>query len=181
MRQRELDMKGELARRGADKLLTRIGINTGPMALGNMGSSLKFSYTVLGDSVNLGSRLESANKLYGSQILMAQTTAELVKDRFVVRQLDLLRVKGKKQPMAVYELMAEGRPDESLLVRVEKYERALALYQTQKWDEAEKVLTELTTNFPADAPALNLMGRIYKLRADPPKPDWDGVYIAKDK
>jgi adenylate cyclase len=181
MRQRELDMKDELARRGADKLLTRIGINTGPMALGNMGSSLKFSYTVLGDSVNLGSRLESANKLYGSQILMAQTTADLVKDLFVVRQLDLLRVKGKKQPMAVYELMAEGQPDGALRTRAEKYERALALYQKQQWDAAETVLTELTGDFPSDAPALNLIGRIYKLRADPPKPDWDGVYVAKDK
>jgi adenylate cyclase len=68
-----------------------------------------------------------------------------------------------------------------LRVRVEKYERALALYQRQKWDEAETVLTDLTAEFPADAPALNLIGRIYKLRADPPPPDWDGVYVAKDK
>src|SRR5205823_6252034 len=95
MREREQKIQPGLRELGATRLLTRIGVNTGPMALGNMGSSRKFAYTVLGDSVNLASRLEGANKLYGSQILVAHSTAELVKGHFVVRQLDLLRVKGK--------------------------------------------------------------------------------------
>jgi adenylate cyclase len=181
MQKRERDIQPQLQRLGAKGLLTRIGINTGPMALGNMGSTRKFAFTVLGDSVNLGSRLEGANKLYGSQILIAQTTADLVRDRFVLRQLDLLRVKGKKRPMAVYELMDEGPGNGELRPRVELYEEAFHLYQQQQWEDAEGVLGRLLERCPEDAPAKGLLGRVQKLRHDPPGPGWDGVYVAKDK
>ena len=181
VRQREQAIQEELRRLGATRLLTRIGINTGPMTLGNMGSSLKFAYTVLGDSVNLASRLEGANKIYGSQILLAEPTAELVKDMFVVRRLDLLQVKGKQKPMAVYELMADGRANGELQVRVTEYEAAWRSYRDQKWDEAEAQLRALYDRFPGDAPAAALMRRIADLRQDPPGPDWDGVYVAKGK
>ena len=121
-------------------LLTRIGINTGPMVFGNMGSPQKFNYSVLGDSVNLGSRLEGANKFYGSRILISETTAQLVKEKFVLRQLDVLRVKGKQKPLAVYELMAAGKPTAETAIadrRIRTSVRSSRLYQAQKWDEAE--------------------------------------------
>jgi adenylate cyclase len=181
MKKREREIQPRLAELGAAKLMTRIGLHTGPMTFGNMGSPQKFNYTVIGDAVNFGSRLEGANKFYGSEVLISENTAELVRGSFVVRRLDLLKVKGKSIPMAVYELMHEGPADDALRTRVEKYEKGLALFQKQKWDEAEAVLSELTRDFPLDTPALNLIGRIYKLRADPPAPDWDGVYEAKDK
>lgn len=181
LRDRERAIQPELRRRGAERLLTRIGINTGPMSLGNMGSSRKFAFTVLGDSVNLGSRLEGANKLYGSQILVAQTTADRVKDRFLLRRLDLLQVKGSKRPMPVYELMAAGPGDADLRRRVERYEAALAHYQRQAWEQAEAALAELLAEFPEDAPAAALLKRVDKLRHEPPAADWDGVYVAKDK
>lgn len=181
VRQREQTIQEELRRLGATRLLTRIGINTGPMALGNMGSSLKFAYTVLGDSVNLASRLEGANKIYGSQVLLAEPTAELVKDLFVVRRLDLLQVKGKQKPMPVYELMADGRPNGDLQLRVSEYEAAWASYRNQKWDEADARLRALRDRFAEDAPAAALMQRIAELRQDPPGPEWDGVYVAKGK
>jgi adenylate cyclase len=181
MQRREREMQPELAARGANGLLTRMGINTGPMAIGNMGSSRKFAFTVLGDSVNLGSRLEGANKLYGSQILLSQTTADRIRGKFVIRQLDLLRVKGKKQPMAVYELMAEGSADAEQAERVSGYEQALALYQKQDWDAAEKILSGLIEKHSSDAPAASLRTRVQKLRHDPPGAGWDGVYVAKDK
>jgi adenylate cyclase len=181
LRDREQGIQPELRRRGAERLLTRIGINTGPMSLGNMGSSRKFAFTVLGDSVNLGSRLEGANKLYGSQVLIAQTTADRVRGQFVLRQLDLLRVKGKKKPMAVYELMAEGPGDPALRKRVERYEAALAHYQRQEWDRAEAVWGDLLSEFPDDAPSGAMLKRVDKLRHEPPAADWDGVFVAKDK
>jgi len=181
MEKREREIQPELDRLGATGMLTRIGINTGPMVFGNMGSSQKFNYSVLGDAVNLGSRLEGANKFYGSRILIAETTASLVRDRFMMRQLDLLRVKGKQKPMAVYELMAElnGNPD--LKFRTTEYESAFRLYQQQMWDEAAGRLTQLRTRFPADAPAAALLERIAYLREHPPGAAWDGVYVAKGK
>jgi len=108
MRDREAQIQDDLKRLGAPGLLTRIGINTGPMVFGNMGAPQKFNYSVLGDAVNLGSRLEGANKIYSSRILVAETTVALAREKFVFRELDLLRVKGKLKPLAVFELLAEG-------------------------------------------------------------------------
>ena len=181
MRDRERQIRPRLAELGATGMLTRIGLNSGPMAVGNMGSDRKFNYTVLGDSVNLGSRLEGANKFYGTQILLAQTTAELVKGRFAMRQVDVLRVKGKQRPMAVYELIAEGPPDEATRQLIERYESAFAAYQRQQWDEAEARLDELLRETPEDGPSVTLKARIAKFRAHPPGAGWDGVYEAKEK
>ena len=133
----------QLKELGASKIMTRLGINSGPMAVGFTGSSHLINYTVLGDSVNLGSRLEGANKLYGTRVMLSETTAAMVKDRFVLRQLDVLRVKGKLKPMGVYELIAEGTANEATARRVRLYEEALHLYQKQQWDEADKLLAEV--------------------------------------
>jgi class 3 adenylate cyclase/CHASE2 domain-containing sensor protein len=181
MRDREAQIQDQLRDLGAPGMMTRIGINSGPMVFGNMGSPQKFNYTVLGDSVNLGSRLEGANKLYGSRILVAESTAALVKERFVVRELDYLQVKGKQKPLAVYELIAEGAADEQTGLRVKRYEEALKLYRGQKWNDAEKILGDLHLQFPHDEPVTSLLKRIAKLRREPLPADWDGVYVAKDK
>lgn len=178
---READIQQELKTLGAARILTRVGINSGPMAVGFTGSSHLINYTVLGDSVNLGSRLEGANKLYGTRIMLAESTANLVRGRFVLRQLDVLRVKGKQQPMPVFELMAEGMPDEPTARRVELYESALRHYQRQQWTEAEASLVELLSRWPDDGPAKTLMKRIEQFRREPPPIAWDGVYVAKDK
>ncbi len=181
MQRREAEIQDALAAFGAKGMLTRIGINTGAMIFGNMGAPQKFNYSVLGDSVNLGSRLEGANKFYGSRILIAESTALLVKNTFVLRQLDLLRVKGKQKPLAVYELLGEGQPDSESRDRVTQYEQAFGLYQARKWDDGESLLNILHERFPHDLPVAALLKRIHALRDDPPPPDWDGVYVAKDK
>jgi adenylate cyclase len=178
---RETAIQPALKELGAARILTRIGINSGPMAVGFTGSSHLINYTVLGDSVNLGSRLEGANKLYATRVMLSETTAALVKDRFTLRQLDVLRVKGKLKPMAVYELIAEGPTDESTARRVRLYESALHHYQQQRWNDAEKLLLEMAADFPDDGPAKALAFRIAHYRHDPPPAGWDGVYVAKEK
>ena len=179
--ERETAIQPELQKLGAKKIYTRVGINSGPMAVGFTGSSHLINYTVLGDSVNLGSRLEGANKLYGTRIMLSQSTADLVKGQFVLRRLDSLRVKGKLEPMPVYELIAEGQPDPTTARRVGLYEEAFDLYQRQRWDEAEKNLLEILAAFPEDAPSKAMQTRIAHFREEAPPGDWDGVYVAKDK
>jgi adenylate cyclase len=178
---REAAIQPALKDLGAAKILTRIGINSGPMAVGFTGSSYLINYTVLGDSVNLGSRLEGANKLYGTRAMISESTAALVNDRFVLRQLDVLRVKGKLKPMAVFELIAEGAADETTARRVKLYEEALRLYRKQRWDEADRILLEMAGEFADDGPAKALRTRIGYYRQHPPGVDWDGVYVAKEK
>jgi adenylate cyclase len=179
--QREDVIREELRNLGASHLFTRIGINTTDAAVGFVGSSHLFNYTALGDGVNLASRLEGANKLYGTRILLAQSTAELVKNEFLLRKVDLLKVKGKTQPMAVYELMAQRGRDAKLEELAAGYQSAFIHYQAQHWDQAEQELLELATRFADDAAVKALLARIGTLRSHPPPPDWDGVYEAKEK
>jgi adenylate cyclase len=177
---REKALSDEFAAIGK-RLHTRIGLNTGPMVVGFIGSEKKLSYTVLGDAVNTGARLESANKFYGSQILASENTVAGLKDRFVMRELDRIRVKGRRQPVALYELLAEAPGDAPLLARVASYEKALTLYRAQDWNGAETVLSGLLDVHPGDGPAAALKARIALLRANPPPADWDGIYEMRAK
>jgi adenylate cyclase len=181
MRRREAALQSKLRDMSGQAVHSRIGINSGPMVVGNMGSPFKFSYTVLGDAVNLASRLEGANKMYGTRIMLSESTAEVVNDRFVLRKIDLLRVKGKKRPMAVYELIAEGAAEPAVADLIARYERALSAYQAGRFADAAEMLDALIGDYPSDGPTATLSGRVRQMIADPPGADWDGVYVAKDK
>ena len=136
----------------------------------------------MGDSVNFASRLEGANKFYGTQILMAESTANLVRGHVVMRQVDVLRVKGKQKPMAVFELMGDGASAaDAMKSLAERYERAFDLYRRQQWDAAGTELAALLAEHPDDGPATTLMARTTNFRNHPPPADWDGVFIASEK
>jgi adenylate cyclase len=180
MARKEQQIKADLGDIGKN-LFTRIGINTTSAAVGFAGSSHLFNYTALGDGVNLASRLEGANKLYGTQMIVSESTALAVRSEFVLRKLDLLQVKGKSKPIAVYELVAETGSTAIETGHIPLYESALSAYQKQDWDTAERLLLEVATRFGDDKPSQVLLKRIAAFRLDPPPVDWDGTHEAKDK
>jgi class 3 adenylate cyclase/CHASE2 domain-containing sensor protein len=181
MQSRLAEIQPQLAQLGAPGLAARIGISTGMVTFGMMGSSYKFNYSVIGDAVNFASRLEGANKLYDSGILIGPTTAALVRDKFVVRQLDMLRVKGKNESAAVYQLLGEGSADAHTATLIEQYESAFKKYQAMDWDSAERILLDVLSKFQEDGPSKVLLHRVHAFRQDPPGKDWNGIYVAREK
>lgn len=152
---------------GVEHLGLRIGINSGPAIIGNMGSDLRFDYTALGDTVNLASRLEGVNKMYGTGILFSESTAESIKERIRLRPVDRVRVKGKDVPVNIYTPCA----DESLAILTEK---AWNAYLEQDWKSAKEYWHSIRQAVADDKLAMVFEERIAEYEASPPSPDWDG-------
>ena len=173
-------MREEFAEKGWPEVRIGVGVNTGPMNVGNMGSKFRVAYTVLGDAVNLGSRLEGQTKSYSVEFIVCETTYIQIPD-FAFRELDRIRVKGKNEPVAIFEPIG---PREDLTteqrIRLSRYQLALILYHAQKWDLAD---TELSALQDDDGhPIYGIYrDRIAHFRAEPPDADWDGVFTATSK
>ncbi|RKY89987.1 hypothetical protein DRQ09_00180 [candidate division KSB1 bacterium] len=185
-----LDMQKELVKlrekwkqEGKPQLYVRIGLNTGPMVVGNMGAMDRLDYTVMGDSVNLGSRLEGANKQYGTFIMISEYTYELVKEHIEARFLDSLRVKGKAQPVKVYEVLErkENGLPENKKKAVELFNRGMECYLSRKWDEGIEFFQNALKADEKDSPSKVYLERCRMYRENPPPEDWDGVYIMTTK
>lgn len=161
----------------------RVGISSGEAVVGNIGSSRHLQYTVIGDIVNLGSRLESANKKYHTSVMLAEATYEAVKDHFECRFLDMIRVKGKERPVKVYELLApRGELSGEQRDLVQAYNRALVKYFEKDFAGALDVFQkDVFPRWPADYLSNLYAGRCELLKRFPPRPDWDFVYRMESK
>jgi len=175
------ELNRDWAAQGRPEIAIGIGVNTGPVNAGNMGSDKRLAWTVMGDNVNLASRLEGMTKEYRVRIIISESTYAQVKSQFVAREVDKIRVKGKHHPVTIYELMgplSELHKHEALLAA---YNTALECYRTHDWVEATGKFGELLFDFPHDGPTQVLLQRCVEFVDDPPEADWDGVYEMKSK
>ena len=166
----------ELASMFGHEITVRVGISTGVVTAGNMGSERRFQYTVMGDVVNQASRLEDANKIFGSRILIGEATYLRARDYIEVRCMGQIRVKGKVQPVKIYELLARrGELDSGLRDVVNWYEDALGLCRQREWEAAIQKIEKALKIRPDDGPCQFLLNRLRYFKANPPPPEWQNV------
>ena len=166
---------------GGRPIAIGVGLNTGPVNVGNMGSDKRLAWTVMGDNVNLASRLEGMTKQYRARVIISESTYDQVSDQFVAREVDRIRVKGKKQPVVIYELLAPISQRDAYAALLTQYNAALDVYRTHKWIEATEKFGELLAVYPDDGPTQVLLQRCIEFLEDAPEPEWDGVYVMKSK
>jgi adenylate cyclase len=178
------DISAKFVAKGWPEIRMGFGLNTGDMVVGNMGSSFRMAYTVMGDSVNLGSRIEGLTKNYGADIIVSEFVTAQTLD-MVYRELDIVRVKGKDRPVTIFEPL--GNVEDVLaetLVELNLYHEALKFYRNQDWDLAEKQLKTLEKMVKIDgnAPLYALyLARIKQFKKSPPAKNWDGVFTHETK
>jgi adenylate cyclase len=178
MRDKRHELAAEWKGSGRPHLKARTGINSGPMLVGNLGSKYRFAYGVLGDQVNLGSRLEGLNKAYGTEILIGENTARLVEGAFSLREVDMVRVLGRAQPVRIYELVARlGTPTSPEAEKAAKaYAAGLDAYRQKMWDDALALFGQALMDCPNDGPCRTMILRCEAYQSTPPPADWDGVF-----
>jgi adenylate cyclase len=173
----ELNKKFLQDKLAPNPLLTRIGINTGEMVVGNMGTAQKMDYTIMGNAVNLAARLEGVNKQYGTWTLISDATYAHVRNDFVTRELDRVRVVGITEPVRLYELLdTKADVDARTAEGVEKFRVALELFEKKNWEAALSEFEGVLDVLPDDGPATTFIKRCRDYIRKPPAAGWDGVF-----
>ena len=170
------------AAEGYPPVRNRIGLNSGPASIGNMGSAARLSYTAIGDNVNLASRLEGANKAYGTYILISESTRLGAGDAIEVRELDYVKVKGKNQPIRVYELLGlKGETEGALIEKARIFETGLPLFRARRFEEAIAVFRGVAAKYGDDHACENYVERCEGYLKEAPPEDWDGSHALTEK
>lgn len=192
MKEKERELNEEFRASGIapSPVLTRIGINTGDMVVGNMGTETRMDYTAMGHNMNLAARLEGVNKQYGTWILMSEQTYLETKDdaagkrSFTVRKLDRVRVVGISEPVRLYELVNLREPvdnDPEQIAKLRTFNSGLTAFEAKDWAAAGRYFKEVLDKYPDDGPAQYYVDRVKAFMKQPPKPDWDGVFNLSKK
>jgi adenylate cyclase len=184
MQKKLVELRAKWLTEGKPAIHVRMGINTGEMIAGNMGSRDRMDYTVMGDSVNLASRLEGANKLYRTYTMISESTLEEAKDYVIVRELASIRVKGRLKPTKAYELLSarEGDLPGYMQEIIEYYNQGIEAYKNQQWDRAIIAFkSSLSINGKKDGPSQRYLDLCEELKLNPPGLDWDGVHVMTTK
>jgi adenylate cyclase len=166
---------------GGRAIHSGVGVNTGVVNVGNMGSDKRFSWTVIGDNVNLASRLEGATKEYHVNVIVAEPTFEEAKESFVFRELDYIRVMGKQQPVRIFELLdfALKRADHEERIRL--WMRGLEQYRRAAWVDAITEFEEVLKRYPDDGPSILFIERCEEKARELSVEAWDGVWVMRTK
>ena len=182
MREKLAELNTKWLAEGKPELDFRVGINTGQVIIGNIGSEKRFDYTMIGDEVNLGSRLEGANKQYGTNLMISESTFAAIQSSFDTRELDVVRVKGKHEPVRVYELLARpGKLSQIGKDLMAPYNKGLELYRLRKFTEAKTEFDKALAIYAEDGPSKTYLERCLVLRDSRPPEGWDGVFEMKVK
>ena len=177
-----VSLRERWAKEGRPAINVRMGINSGSMVVGNMGSAQRMDYTIMGDAVNLASRLEGANKAYGSDLMISEATYQAVKDDVEVRELDTIRVVGKSESTKVYQLLErKGQLHGLVSDLVGQFNRGLDLYKARNYAEARDAFKLSLAIAEDDGPSSTYIARCEDYMENPPADDWDGVFILDSK